>query len=89
MQDHVISVIIVTWRALQNHSSITELTWIFLHPTAPGYLLHRPCYHLVLFLSGIVLYRFWPEALFLSFLPKAYMFYDVLYKRLQGAVLSR
>ena len=38
-------------------------TWIFLHPTAPGYLLHRPCYHLVLFLSGIVLYRFWTRGL--------------------------
>ena len=38
-------------------------TWIILHPTAPGYLLHRPCYHLVLFLSGIVLYRFWIRGL--------------------------
>ena len=38
-------------------------TWIFLHPTAPGYLLHRPCYHLVLFLSGIDLHRFWTRGL--------------------------
>ena len=38
-------------------------TWIFLHPTVPGYLLHRPCYHLVLFLSGIVLRRFWTRGL--------------------------
>ena len=30
MQDHAISVIIVIWRTLQNHSSVT---WIFLHPT--------------------------------------------------------
>ena len=34
-------------------------TWIFLHPTASVYLLHRPCCHLVLFLSSIILYRFW------------------------------
>ena len=41
------------------HKFLVYWTWIFLHPTAPGYLLHRLCYHLVLFLSGIVLYRFW------------------------------
>ena len=88
MQDHAISVIIVIWRALQNRSSVTEHGSFFI-PLRLNFFLHRPCYHLVLFLSGIVLYPFWTRGLVFELLPEAYMFYYVRYKRLQGAALSR
>ena len=62
-------------------------TWIFLHPTAPGYLLHRPCYHLVFFVSsiGIVLYRFWTRSLVFEPTCSTTCFTNAL----QGAALSR
>ena len=56
---------------IYNYCNMTNLvepylgywTSIFLHPTAPGFLLPRPCYHLVLFLCSIFSYRFWTRGL--------------------------
>ena len=75
-----------------NMANLAELflnywTRIFLHPTVPGYLLHRPCYHLVLFLSGIVLYRFRPQDLVFA-LPSWGLVAHVLLRALQTLARS-
>ena len=51
------------------HKFLGYGTWIFHHPTVPRHLLHMPCHHLVLFLSGIVLYRFWTRGLVFELPP--------------------
>ena len=61
MQDHGISNYCNTANLVEPY--LGYWTSIFLHPTAPGFLLPRPCYHLVLFLSSIVSYRFWTRGL--------------------------
>ena len=60
---------IVWWVLCELEPFLGYWTWVFAHSTVPGYLLHRPCYHLVLFLSGIVLNQWWTRGLVFQLPP--------------------